>query len=98
MTPAANVTALSVPLSRSAPNFAPAKPIQDAIQNRKLNKNPSRFEQAFREWYTAKTNEEKAAWAGNNAEMASLQRFVPAYFTTIQDWLAKRIPGFAASK
>ncbi len=31
---------------------------------------------------------------GSNAEMASLQRFVPAYFTTIQDWLAKRIRGF----
>jgi uncharacterized protein len=28
---------------------------------------------------------------GSNAEMASLQRFVPEYFTTIQDWLAKRI-------
>jgi hypothetical protein len=24
----------------------------------------------------------------------SLQRMVPAYFTTIQDWLAKRIRGF----
>jgi len=32
---------------------------------------------------------------GSNAEMASLQRFVPEYFTTIQDWLAKR--GFGAS-
>jgi uncharacterized protein len=31
---------------------------------------------------------------GSNAEMKSLQRFVPAYFTTIQDWLAKRIRGF----
>jgi uncharacterized protein len=31
---------------------------------------------------------------GSNAEMASLQRFVPIYFTTIQDWLAKRIRGF----
>ena len=33
---------------------------------------------------------------GTNAEMASLQRFVPDYFTTIQDWLAKRIGGFGA--
>jgi uncharacterized protein len=33
---------------------------------------------------------------GSNAEMASLQRFVPAYFTTIQDWLAKRVRGFDA--
>ena len=38
------------------------------------------------------------AKVGSNAEMASLQRFVPAYFTTIQDWLAKRIRGFAAAK
>ena len=31
------------------------------------------------------------ATIGNNAEMASLQRFVPEYFTTIHGWLAKRI-------
>ena len=36
------------------------------------------------------------AKVGSNAEMASLQRFVPEYFTTIQDWLAKRIRGFGA--
>ena len=34
---------------------------------------------------------------GSNAEMASLQRFVPGYFTTIQDWLAKRIRGWVVS-
>ncbi len=34
------------------------------------------------------------AKVGNNAEMATLQRFVPEYFSTIQEWLAKRIPGF----
>jgi pimeloyl-ACP methyl ester carboxylesterase len=33
---------------------------------------------------------------GSNAEMASLRRFVPAYFTTIQEWLTKRIRGFGA--
>jgi pimeloyl-ACP methyl ester carboxylesterase len=37
------------------------------------------------------------ARAGNNAEMASLQRFVPAYFTTVQEWLAKRVRGFRSS-
>jgi pimeloyl-ACP methyl ester carboxylesterase len=31
---------------------------------------------------------------GTNAEMASLDRFVPTYFTTVQDWLAKRVRGF----
>jgi uncharacterized protein len=34
------------------------------------------------------------AKVGSNAEMPSLQRFVPAYFTTIRSWLAKRIRGF----
>jgi pimeloyl-ACP methyl ester carboxylesterase len=38
------------------------------------------------------------AKAGSNAEMKSLQRFVPDYFTTIQDWLARRIRGFAAPR
>jgi uncharacterized protein len=36
------------------------------------------------------------AKAGNNAEMVSLQRFVPEYATTVRDWLAKRIRGFGA--
>ena len=36
------------------------------------------------------------AKVGSNAEMKSLQRFVPEYFTTIDDWLAKRIKGFGA--
>jgi hypothetical protein len=35
---------------------------------------------------------------GSNAEMAALQGFVPAYFTTIQEWLSKRIRGFSASR
>jgi pimeloyl-ACP methyl ester carboxylesterase len=34
------------------------------------------------------------AKVGSNAETKSLQRFVPAYFVTIQDWLAKRVSGF----
>jgi dienelactone hydrolase len=31
---------------------------------------------------------------GNNAEMASLRRFVPSYFTTVREWLATRVKGF----
>jgi pimeloyl-ACP methyl ester carboxylesterase len=31
---------------------------------------------------------------GSNAEAKSLRRLVPSYFTTIEDWLAKRIRGF----
>ena len=38
------------------------------------------------------------AEVGNNAEMATLQRFVPEYFTTVHDWLAERIRGFGASQ
>jgi pimeloyl-ACP methyl ester carboxylesterase len=34
------------------------------------------------------------AKVGSNAEMKSLDRFVPAYFPTIQDWLASRIRRF----
>ncbi len=37
------------------------------------------------------------AKVGSNAEMASLQRFVPAYFAAVEGWLAKRIPGFGVS-
>ena len=29
-----------------------------------------------------------------NAEMASLRRFVPSYFTTVREWLATRVKGF----
>jgi pimeloyl-ACP methyl ester carboxylesterase len=35
---------------------------------------------------------------GSNQEMPALRRFVPEYFTTIDDWLAKRIRGFGASR
>ena len=38
------------------------------------------------------------AKAGSNAETKSLQRVVPGYFTTIQDWLAKRIRGFGTAQ
>ena len=38
------------------------------------------------------------AKTGSNAEMASLQRFAPTYFATIQNWLAKRTASFRASR
>jgi hypothetical protein len=34
---------------------------------------------------------------GSNREMPSLQRIVPAYFSTVENWLAKRVPGFDAA-
>ena len=38
------------------------------------------------------------AKVGSNGEMPLLQRFVPAYSTTILDWLAKRVRNFGASQ
>ena len=38
------------------------------------------------------------ARVGSNAEMSSLQRFVPDYFTTIHNWLATRINGLDAPR
>lgn len=38
------------------------------------------------------------AKVGSNAETKSLQGFAPGYFTTIEDWLAKRVPGFGATQ
>jgi len=35
------------------------------------------------------------ATVGSNAETKSLQRFVPAYFTTVHDWLAKHLRGYS---
>ena len=38
------------------------------------------------------------AKVGNNAEMKSLQRFVPAYFEIVLAWLSKHINGLAGGK
>ena len=38
------------------------------------------------------------ARVGSNVEMASLHKFVPAYYTTVQEWLAKRLRGFRATR
>lgn len=61
MQPESYFTQLSVPLARTAPNFAPKKPVEDTLRNKKPNKQASKFEKAFREWYTAKLNYEKAS-------------------------------------
>jgi hypothetical protein len=36
------------------------------------------------------------ATLGSNAEMPSLQRFVPGYSSLVVEWLGKRIRGFPA--
>ena len=38
------------------------------------------------------------ARVGNNAEMASLRRFVPEYSATVHEWLAKRVRGFGRAR
>jgi pimeloyl-ACP methyl ester carboxylesterase len=38
------------------------------------------------------------AKVGNNAEMKSLQRFVPGYPAIVLDWLSKRVNGLDATK
>jgi fermentation-respiration switch protein FrsA (DUF1100 family) len=35
---------------------------------------------------------------GNNAEMKSLRRFVPAYYDIVLEWLSRRVEGVGASK
>ena len=66
-------------------------------------KNKAAWEQAFKDGgnrdYTlvilpGANHGQLEAKTGSNAEMKSLRGFVPAYFTTIQDWLARRIRGF----
>lgn len=79
-------TQFSVALSRSAQNFAPLKPLSDLLKNKQPNlKNPTRFEQSFREWYTAKLNYEKAA----RDEMISVANLV-ALFRRGQQILERR--------
>ena len=38
------------------------------------------------------------AKVGNNAEMKSLQRFVPAYSEVVVEWLSQRVAGFPAAR
>lgn len=57
-----NFTQLSVPLARRSANFAPIRPLRDLLENKKPNKNPTKFEAAFKTWYTTKLNYENAAW------------------------------------
>jgi len=44
--------------------------------------------------FTMANHAQFAAKMGSNKEAPTLQGIVPTYFTTVQDWLAKRIRGF----
>lgn len=78
-------TQLSIPLARSSPNLAPRRPLEDAIRNKKLNKEPTKFEQSIRDWYTSKLNYEKQAWL----EILSMSQLV-ALFRKGQQLLTPR--------
>jgi len=76
MQPQEYFTQLSIPLARTSPNFAPARPIAETIKNKKVDlKNPSKFEDAVRKVYQAKLNYEKLAWA----EMISMASLVSLF-------------------
>ena len=69
-------TNLSVVLSRTSKNFAPSRPIIETIQNKKLPKTQTKFEQSFREWYTSKLNYQRRTWDSlyATAQLVSLFR------------------------
>ncbi len=76
MNPQEHFTQLSIPLARTSPNFAPARPIAEVIKNKKINlNNPSKFEDAVRKVYQAKLNYEKVAWQ----EMISMAQLVSLF-------------------
>jgi hypothetical protein len=58
----ASFTQLSVPLARKSSNFAPRKPLENLLRDKKPSKNPTKFEAAFRTWYSAKMAYESATW------------------------------------
>ncbi len=69
-------TNLSVVLSRSSPNYALAKPIEETIRNKRLPKTQSTFDKSFKEWYTAKLNYQRETWNSlySMAQLVSLFR------------------------
>jgi hypothetical protein len=87
-----NFTPLSVATARGARNYAPAKPLQDVIRNKKLNKQPTKLEAAIRELYQHCMNVQKAAWS----EIQSMAQLV-ALFREGQQLLQRRpfgAPGY----
>lgn len=58
----AEFTQLSIPLARTSTNFAPIKPLQKLIQDKKPPKAPTAFDKAIKRWFDAKMAQESAAW------------------------------------
>ncbi len=69
-------TNLSVVLSRTSQNFAPALPIQETIRTKKLPQTETKFQESFRKWFTAKMNYERQVWNSlySMAQLVSLFR------------------------
>ncbi len=55
-------TQLSVALRRGAVNFAPAKPLEKLLADKKPPKEPTDFDKAIKSWYDAKMAEQEQAW------------------------------------
>lgn len=76
MNPHESFTQLSIPLARTSPNLAPARPIAEVIKSKKLNlQTRSKFEEAVKKVYQAKLDYEKIAWQ----EMISMASLVSLF-------------------
>jgi hypothetical protein len=84
---AANFTQLSVPLARNSANFAPIKPLQKLLQDKKpaSDDQASEFEKAVRRVYQARMKYEESAWN----ELYSMAQLV-ALFRTGNQLLVRR--------
>lgn len=87
-----NFTPLSVALAKPGRNYAPTKPLEDVIRNKKLSKTPTKLEAGIRELYQHCLNVQKQAWN----EIQSMAQLV-ALFRTGNQLLQRRpfgAPGY----
>lgn len=87
-----NFTPLSVATARAGRNYAPVKPLEDVIRNKKLSKTPTKLEAGIRELYQHCLNVQKQAWN----EITSMAQLV-ALFRTGNQLLQRRpfgAPGY----
>lgn len=87
-----NFTPLSLATARQGQNYAPKKPLIDLLQNKKLNRQPTKLESAIRELYTYLLNDQRTAWA----EIQGMAQLV-ALFRTGNQLLQRRpfgAPGY----
>lgn len=81
-----SATPLSIPLARNGQNFAPSKPIIEAIRTKRLSKQESTFQKAIRELYLDRLKYEESAWN----ELISMGQLVKLFMRG--DQLLRRKP------